>query len=176
MSSNTLIDEAPAAGPKKPEPVILRSIHDYSLTTTALESRKEELKKLAKKNTDEGYTREARAVQADADAIEHHILPSFRAQRELPLVSIDQLEKEVAGALNRFVTTAFAGLGDPKVLVTPEGIGSRKKVLLQQLATRVTLYATQLADEAFNQGVAARAQTSEALALGAIATLRAQGD
>jgi hypothetical protein len=173
--TDTLLEEAPT-GPKKPEPVLLRSQHDYTLVTQALDSRKEELKKLAKKNDDEGYKREARAVQADADAIEHHVLPQFRAQRELPLVTTEQLEKEIIGALSRPVTVAFEGLGDPKVRITPEGLSRRKHDLIRALAQRITLYATQLADEAFNQGVAARGQSAEALAIGAIGTLRASGD
>lgn len=171
----TLLADAPTTN-KKPEPVLLRSLHDYALTQTALESRKEELTKLAKKNLDEGYTREARAVQSDAEAIEHHILPSFRAQRELPLVSAEQLEKEVTGALARLVHIAFTGLGDPKVMHTPEGIANRKERLLQALGVRVTLFVTEVADNAFNQGVAAREQTAEALAMRSITTLRASGD
>lgn len=158
---------------KKPEPVILRSAHDYGITTVALETRVEDLKKLAKKTGEEGYPRESRAIQADADAIAHHILPSFRAQRELPLVSHETLEKEIAGALRIFVMRAFEGLGDPKVLQTHEAVNARRNALVEKLATRVALYAKDLADEAFNQGFAARAQSAESLALRAISTLRA---
>jgi hypothetical protein len=173
---DTLLDETSRVTQKKPEPVILPSIHDFTLTTAALESHAEDLKSLAKKNTDGGYPREARAIQADADAITHRILPAFREQRELPLVTHEQLEKEIAGALSVIVSRGFDGLAGSKVIVTPENIVSRRKSLLNELTKRVTLYAKQLADEAFNQGVAARGQSAEALAIGAVATLRATGD
>lgn len=174
--NGTLLEDAPAAERKKPEPVTLRTAHDYSLVSRALGNEKEVLAKLASKTKDAGYPREARAIQADADAIEHHVLPSFNAQRELPLVSAEQLEKEIHGALRRFVYNAFDGLGNPSVVVTPGGIASRRDALLKDLTTRVLLYATEIADEAFNQGYAAREQTAEALAMRAVHTLRAQGD
>jgi hypothetical protein len=172
---DSLIEE-PVAAPKKPEPVVLRTAHDYSLVTVALDSRQEELKKLAKKNLDEGYTREARAISADAEAIEHHVLPQFRAQRELPLVTSEQLEKEISGALRVLVMRAFDGLSDKKVLITPEGLADRKNRLLTQLTTRISLYATQLADEAFNQGVAARSVAIAPMASASADWLRATGD
>lgn len=168
--SNAALAEEPKT--KKPEPVTLRSLHDYSLTTNALEHRVEELKKLAKKNTDEGYVREARAIEADAASIEHQILPCFRNQRELPLVSEAQLEKEVAGALRRIVFSAFEGLGDPKVLTTPEMIAHRRDHALKRIAERVTAYTVEVAEDAFNQGAASRQQTSESIALRSVTTLR----
>jgi hypothetical protein len=173
--NGTLLDE-PTTAPKKPEPVALRSVHDYTLTERALVAHVADLKALAKKNSDGGYPKEARAVQADADAIEHHVLPQFRAQRELPLVSHADLEKEVRGALSILVSRGFEGLAGTKIIVTPENVAGRKTSLLDALTQRVTLYAKELADNAFNQGVAARAQSAEALAVGAISTLRASGD
>jgi hypothetical protein len=165
--------EAPAAAPKDPQPVTLRSLHDYALTTKALEVRAEELKKLAEKNSKEGYTREARAVLADASSIETQILPCFKQQRELPLVSHDDLEKEITGALRRVLTKAFEGLGDPKQPATPESVAYRRDQALKALAARVTLFATEVADHSFNQGFAAREQTSEALTMRFVQTLRA---
>lgn len=161
---------------KKPTPVLLRAAHDYTITTQALESRAEDLKKLAKKTGEEGYRREARAIQADADAIQHQILPVFREQRELPFVTTEALEKEVNAALKIFVSQAFNGLGDPKVQHTPSGIAGRRDDLLRELTKRVTLFAIDLADEAFNQGTAARQQSAEALAVRVIGTLRAHGE
>ncbi len=172
---NALLHDSPELA-KKPEPVRLRSAHDFTLVTSALDFRKEDLKKLAKKVAEDGYQREARAIAADAEAIESHVLPQFRAQRELPLVTHDQLEKEINGAIRRFVSRAFDGLGDPKVIVTPSALDRRKDDLLKALAARVTLYVKEVADEAFNQGAAARQQTAEALAMRSISTLRAQGE
>lgn len=176
MQQHALLEEDAPAVAKKPEPVRLRSAHDFSLVTAALDFRVEDLEKLSKKVGEDGYQREARAISADAAAIKHTILPAFREQRELPLVTHEHLEREIAGALKRFVTTAFGGLGDPKVIVTPATVDSRKEELLKVLTTRIALYVKDVADDAFNQGVAAREQTSEALAMRAIGTLRAMGD
>jgi hypothetical protein len=175
MPSNALLDDAPAA-PKKPAAVALRSAHDFSLVTQALEFRTEDLKKLATKTAAEGYPREARAISADAEAIEHQVLPQFREQRELPFVTHEQLEKEISAALRRFVTVAFQGLGDPKVAVTASSIDYRRDELLKSLTTRLTLYVKDVAGDAFNQGIAAREQSSEAIAMRSVGTLRAQGD
>jgi hypothetical protein len=175
QQQNAPLDE-PTATAKKPEPVRLRSAHDFSLVTAALEFRTDDLKKLSKKVGEDGYHREARAISADAEAIERVVLPAFREQRELPLVTHEQLEKEITGALKRFVAHAFSGLGDPKVIVTPASVDSRKETLVATLTTRIALYVKEVADDAFNQGVAARAQTSEALAMRAIGTLRATGE
>jgi hypothetical protein len=169
----TLIDE-PVRARTGPEPVALRSQHDYSLVTDALEHRKEDLEKLAKKNEEEGYSREARAIKADLAAIEHHILPVFRDQREMPLVTHEQLAKEIAAALRPHIYRAFDGLGDPKVHVTFDGIQRRRDTLLDALALRITHFATGLADEAFNEGHAAREQSAPALARRQIGELRAQ--
>lgn len=165
------VEKAPAAA-SKPEPVTLRSVHDYSLTVASLEHRVEELKKLAKKNSDEGYDKESRAIAADIASIEQHVLPCFRNQRELPLVTIDQLEKEIAGALRRPVTKALEGLGDPKILSTPEMISHRRESLVKTLGVKLATYVNQVAEDAFNQGLAAREQTSESIAVRALGTLR----
>lgn len=171
--TNVLLEE-PETGRKKPEPVQLRTPHDFGLVTQALIVRKDELDKLAKKTLEGGYPRESRAIAADAMAIEHHVMPAFRDQRELPLVSHDQLEKAIAAALKVPVYRAFEGMGDPKVAITFDGVQARKESLLERLALRMTLYVKDVADEAYNQGVAARENTSEALAYRAIETLRAE--
>jgi hypothetical protein len=163
-------------GSKKSTAIVLRAVHDVNLTATALEFRAEDLKKLAKKTSEEGYRREARAIQADAEAIEQSILPIVREQRTLPLVTPDVLEQEVNAALRIFVTQAFSGLGDPKVQVTPSGVASRRDVLLASLTKRVSLFALDVAEEGYKQGLAARGHTSEALAMTVIGTLRAHGD
>ena len=167
--TNTLVEE-PTKAPS--DTVRLRSRHDFALTTKALEVRSEDLKKLAKKADDEGYRREAKAIRADAEAIEIDILPSFRDQRELPLVSEEQLEKEIAAALRILVVRAFDGLDDPKVPPTPTSLERRRENLLEALTKRTTTYATTIADEAFNQGVAAREQSAESIAMRAVRELR----
>lgn len=174
--TNTALLEQSSATPKTPAPIVLRAAHDYTVTHQALEARAEDLEKLAKKNRDEGYLREARAVQSDAEAIKNHILPVFREQRELPLVTQDQLSKEISAALRIFVNRAFDGLGDPKVQPTPAGVAARRDSLLEALTKRVSMFVTDVADEAFNQGAAAREQTAEALAMRSISSLRASGE
>lgn len=175
--TNVLLDEPVASVQRKtPEPVQLKSAHDYSLVTQALELRKEDLKKLATKTIAEGYTREGAVMNADATALEHHVLPAFRAQRELPLVTPEQLEKNIKAALKVPVWRAFDTLGDPKVVVTFEGIAGRKERLLDHLTLRVSLYVREVAEESYRQGMAAREQTAEAIADRQVSTLRANGE
>jgi hypothetical protein len=164
--------EEPAKTQKAIAPVKLRTAHDFTLTATALEARAEELKKLSKKNQEEGYSREAKSVQADADAIEYHILPAFRDQRELPLMTVEQVEKEVAGAMRSFVFRSFDGLDDPKQSITPENIRGRKERLLKTIGERVTFFAREIAERAFNEGYAARDTAPESLAMRCISSLR----
>lgn len=172
---DTLLDE-PATAPKKPEPVQLRAPHDYTLVTQALDLRKEDLKKLSKKTSEEGYTREARVMEADALAIEHHILPAFREQREIPFVTHEALSKMVGAALKAPIWKAFDQLGDPKVIVTYDGIKARRERLLEQLTNRLTFYVKDVAEEAYRQGTAAREQSSEAIAARSIQTLSSRDD
>jgi hypothetical protein len=96
--ANAMLDETTTK--KKPEPVVLRSAHDYSVVQTALEAHKEGLKKLAEKTTAAGYSRESKVIIADVDAIEHHILPLLRSQREIPLITHKELAKSVSFALS----------------------------------------------------------------------------
>lgn len=175
--TNTLLDEPEAkAKPATPEPIILPTRHDVKIVLDALELRKDDLKKLATKTQAEGYPREAAVMSADAAALEHHVLPAFRSQRELPLVTPEQLEKNINAALKVPVNRAFEGMGDPKVIQTYESVMSRKEKLQQHLAVRVALYVREVAEEAYRQGMAAREQTAESIADCAIMTLRASGD
>lgn len=166
----------PDAKPRPPEPVQLKSAHDYSLVTAALELRKLDLTALAKKTTAEGYPREGAIMNADALALEHHVLPAFRAQRELPLVTPEQLEKNLNAALRIPIWRAFEGLGDPKVVATFEGVTVRKTKLLDGLTTRISIYVREVAEEAYRQGMASREQTPEAIADRSVARLRVSGD
>ncbi len=178
QEQTTVLADAPATNgaPKKPEPVKLASAHDFTLTTQALEHRAEELKKLSKKNSEEGYTREAKSIEADVAAIEYSILPQFRNQRELPLAGVEQLESSVEAALRVFIFRAFDTLDDPKSKVTAEGIRNRHDRLVDLLADRITLYARDVAEDAFNHGYAIRQTSPEAIAARNVRTLRQQGD
>jgi hypothetical protein len=170
--TEVLADSAPASRPSKPPVIEFRTEHDLKLAGVALEHRVEELKKLQKKNDEEGYAREARAISADAAAIEHHLLPQLRAQRELPLLSTEQLQKEVEAALSRAVHQAFEQLDNPKAAITPEGIRSRRAHLIAKLASRVIVFARELAEASWNDGYQARGQSTERLTLNALESLR----
>jgi hypothetical protein len=175
MKEDTLVSET-SATPRKPEPIHLPTPHDHKIVADALELRKEDLKALAKKNRAEGYSREASVMDADALALEHHILPAFRSQRELPLVTHEQLSKNIETALKVPIFRAFDQLGDPKIKMTHNGIMTRRDNLLDFIAKRVVLYVKDVAEEAYRQGMAARQQTPEVIADRAIMTLRATGD
>jgi hypothetical protein len=165
--------ERPALS-KAPGPVQLRTAHDYALTVQALESRALELTKLAKKNEDEHYHREARTVQADAAAITEIILPRFRPQGELPLATTEQLRAGIANALRSVVRRELLRNAEE----TPVGerplidIPGRESAALEVFAAQIEGYAIDLAEHAFNAGYAARNDEPLALALASIGSLQ----
>ena len=167
MTDAALVSTATPSTPA----IELRSAHDFALVTAALEHRSADLDKLAKKNEEEGYSKEARAVRADVQAISAHILPQFRAQPELPLVTMEALERQVLGKVSVHVARAFRSLDDPKVVVGEAEIQRRKEHLVKTLAERITLFAVDVAREAWQQGRAAREMTEEAIAAKQVSAL-----
>ncbi len=157
-----LTDAALVSGnAKTPEPVELRSAHDYALVTAALEHRAADLDKLAKKNDEEGYAREARAVRADATAINSHILPQFREQPDLPVVTSQQIETALQHKIAVHVARAFRNLDDPKIVVSEMELTRRREKLIADLASGCALFGIEIAREAWNQGYAVREMTEE---------------
>ncbi len=147
-----------------PKPVVLRAAHDYGVTSAALKVRGEQLKNV----------REGRAIQADADAIEHHILPQFAEQTRLDidLVDFEALKKEVTACLRVIIFRAFDNLGDSKTPPTVSQIEHRRDTLVDTLVERVTTFGRDVADESYNEGFAARNTNPEALAARVVASLR----
>jgi hypothetical protein len=74
---------------------LLRTRRDDTLASQALEHRANDLTKLAKKTREEGYTSEARTIEADAGAICEYILPRFKEQQELALVTEDTVRQAI---------------------------------------------------------------------------------
>jgi len=118
---------------KAPEPVVFRSRRDVSLAAEALKHRADDLQKLAKRNDDEGYKREARTQRADAAAITDLILPAFRH-----------------GALS--------APQDPKAPEDKQldALRSREERILDALALRIETFASEVAELAYNTGYSAR--------------------
>lgn len=144
------------------EPVTLRTPRDYTLATQALSHRAADLEKLAKKNSEEGYGREARTQLADVAAIRQFILPRFSEQQELPLVTVETLKAAIGQGLRDLITGAL-------VVRAPEErqqdlLPSREDNLVEQLSNRVANYATQIAETAFAAGYASRDDDPEVLA------------
>lgn len=153
-----------------PEPVKLRTRRDYSLTVQALESRAAELAKLAKKTQEEGYTAESRIIASDAGAITEYILPRFRAQQELPLVSEERVRAAVKSAfhavIHRFaVSSDSAQKKDAQGELTDRWQGKREEDLAAAIARGVEAYAIEIAEAAYAAGYAAREMTPAAIAL-----------
>lgn len=138
-----------------PNPIVLRSRRDATLAVQALTHRADDLEKLAKKNDEEGYGREARTQRADASAIKDLILPAFRDQGELPLVTTEQIRAGLANGLRDIVHGML-------VVRTPEdkqedALQSREDKLLERLAIRIEGYAFEVAEQAYQAGYSARA-------------------
>lgn len=137
-----------------PEPIVLRTRRDATLAAQALEHRAEDLTKLAKKNAEEGYHRESRTQLSDAATIKELILPAFREQGELPLVTIEQVRGGIAEGLRDIIRNAL-------VVRAPEdkqldALQSREESLLEKLAIRIEAFAEEIASVGYNAGYAAR--------------------
>lgn len=144
------------------EPVTLRTRRDYTLTTQALEHRADDLEKLAKKNSEGGYPREARTQLSDVAAIRQFILPRFSEQRDLPLVTTETLKAAIGQGLRDIISGAL-------VVRAPEDkqadlLRTREDLLIEQLATRVANFGVSIADTAFAAGYASRDDDPEVLA------------
>ena len=137
-----------------PDPIEFRTRHDISLTVKALELRAADLEKLAKKNTDEGYSREGRVQLTDAATIKELILPAFRDQGELPLVTPEQNRGGIVEGLRPIIRNALiVRAPDEK---QEDALQSREDNLLEKLALRVEAFAEEVAIHAYNAGKEAR--------------------
>lgn len=180
-ASLDLADSSPRTSVQgAPKPVQLRTARDYSLTTTALEHRAKDLSKLSKQTREEGYHAEARTIDADVGAINEYVLPLFREQRELALVTHDDLEATVKNALHATlhhfaVSSDSAARGDRDVsarvsprnepgLVADRWQGKREDDLSAAIARAVTAFAVEIAESSYAAGFAAREMTPESLA------------
>jgi hypothetical protein len=150
---------------KEPKPILFRTAHDITITGQALEHRVEFLKAAAKKVHSLGYRRQARDILADVDAIQEHVIPSLRTQRELPLKSEEDAERSIKGGIRTTVFRAFDGLDDVKVVGrhTPEAIQRRREELCNALVGRVHTFAMELINRSYNAGYAARKTDPEVL-------------
>jgi hypothetical protein len=166
-------EAAPPAGPT----VTLRTPHDHKLVIDALEARAEALDKLAKKNEDEHYTREARAINADVAAINTTIIPAFRGQASLKLVADGELQAAVARAIKPKVhralvqyTTSLEATEDKDD--QRDLLVDREQGLLEELARHVELMLLAASAEGVAAGVAMRESDPEVVAVRALGTLR----
>lgn len=152
-----------------PEPIALRTPHDIGIVRQALDARASDLEKLSKKNEDTGYSREAKAIDADVAAIRYHILPAFSRQFELPLVTADKLEERITGALRGPVHKALLPLTTPGTDgdedAQADAFKKREDRVLEDLAGRITRFVLAATEEAYNAGVAARENVPAALAV-----------
>jgi hypothetical protein len=144
---------------QSPEPIVLRTSHDVGLVHTALELRVDSLDKLAKKNTDEGYEREARVIANDAADIRHYVLPIFAGQRELDLIEPEALQEGLSSVIRTRLEHHRARKSIPNVVA-------------DDLAQRMTLLLDELATRAYSAGFAARHHEARLFAFGALAEVR----
>lgn len=156
---------------KAPAPIQLRNAHDFGIVVRALEDRGEEVDKLAKKNEEEGYVREARTQRADAAAIRQFILPTLRGQTELPLVTAEQVRAGIVARIRPLLHNALVVLA-PKEK-QEDALVSRETTLAERIALYVEAYVSAVAEEAYNAGRQARESDPEAIALRMLSALDA---
>lgn len=133
------------------------------LVRRALQDEKTNLSKLADKVDDAGYAREARVMRGDAETIAEDLLPQLEAQREIPLATADEVKHGIMARIRRairpFMREARAGEDDPEAKC------------LEEVATKVEAFATEIAGRAYRAGVTARAHEPESIALASLEAL-----
>jgi hypothetical protein len=147
------------------EPIDLPTPRHALVARIALESRAEELEKLAKKNKDEQYPREARVMELDAMMLREDLIPQLRDQVEIPLATGDEVKGAVANQLRDLVRRF--------VKRDPDGEEDYEAQMLDKLSERVGAFASALAERAFHEGFIARQQTAEVIALKCVDQLSA---
>jgi hypothetical protein len=175
----TIIDGNTNGAAKKTgvlEPLKFVAKRDVAVTEIALQLRGEDLKNLAKKNQQEGYSFEANVMLQDAAAIEHRILPQLRSQRELPLVSFEALEKQVADSISGLTRRVVAGLDEKNANLKRDALKHRSDSLTRDLAARIASCLRDTAQAAYSAGFAARSITPEGIAAEQMRSLRGGRD
>lgn len=167
------VDAPPASVKRELKPIVFDAPRDYQLTRDALAHRAENLKAVVKKTATEGYPKQAREIQADAERIEFGLLTRFNAQPDLPIVLPVELAEQITAALSPIVAVAFDSIGGKSsVKLTDAMIKYRKQNLLKAITDRVLSFATLTARTAYDAGYAQSRTTPELFAMKEIDALR----
>lgn len=152
--------EAEERSPRQGVPALkFDTVRDVVLTKVALEERIAALKKLATRNAEEGYPREARNIEGDCIQLAERILVQLEDQTEMELDGGDSVD---FGIMNHLRDLVHAHVKDKSEAFDHE------EILLKALGEKVGRYVRAVADRAFAAGVHARSSDSASLALGAL--------
>lgn len=150
--------------PKEFSPTLeLPTPHHWRLVKVAIDDRVSALKSIAKKVSDEGYTREARTMEHDALALSEDVAPQLELQAEIPLATSDEVHSGIANELRALVRR--------HVRRDREEVDD-EAILLRDLAAKIERYATDVAARAYTAGCVAREATPEVFALKSLNALR----
>lgn len=137
--------------------------HHWRLVKVAVADRIASLKSIAKKVSDEGYTREARTMEQDAMALSEDVAPQLETQAEIPLATADEVQSGVVNSLRDLVRRHVRR---DRQDVDDEAL------LLRYLGERIERYARDIAERAYAAGLAAREAEAEVFALKSLNALR----
>lgn len=171
MATQTEILEAPAR-PVDLKPIQLQTPRDMMLLTNSIEDRVQTLKGLAKKNREEKYEKEARVMDADADALEHRVLPQVRHQQELPLTTVEELRTGICNGLRDIVKAHIVvrpAVADENRI--QRNIATAIDDMLTKIAVRVESFAERVALDGYAAGYAAREAEPTVIAKRALSAL-----
>lgn len=122
-----------------------------------------------------GYAELAEPIHRDIAELEYQVLPQVRAQRELPLVSYDDLEKRVYELVEGPTRSGFAGL-DEKGAATKAALKSRTDRTTRAVSQRMASLLSNVAKAAYAAGFAERYRTPEGLVVEQITALTGRAD
>lgn len=138
--------------------------HDMKLVAFAVEERVTRLRALEKKNTDEGYLREARTIAADAARLEKGILPALSLdQAEFPTLTAVEARSGIANHLHDVIRRYVRHSEGPE--------DNPVEAFENEVCQRVERFGREIAEKAYAAGYAARGQHPTAFILSALEQL-----
>jgi len=132
-------------------------------------------KKTAQDVIARGFPELAEPINRQIAEVEYQMLPQLRSQREMQLVTYDDLEKQILAHLDGIVRSGFQGL-EEKGAATKVSLKSRHDRTSRNIAQKATSLLMAVARASYDAGLAARYMSPESIAAEQLAKITGRAD
>jgi hypothetical protein len=151
-------DTRNADSPNPTPPVKLDTSNDYALVARACTNEADELKKLAEKNENAGYGKEARRIRQDANQIVDRIIPNFQPQTGFQFDNADDdledvIARQFLADIGQSLRAAAAQAKAQAKANQPPTEGDDLESIGTRLAKKLALRVAQFGHECAERGV-----------------------